>query len=83
MLIFSGGVVFQIPAVMGLATDLGMIASVDLRKRRKYAILAIMVFAAVITPTHDMVNMLILAIPMVGLYEIGVVFSSMVERRKK
>ncbi len=82
-LIVCGGMVFQLPIVMGVASDLGIIRAEDLKKRRKYAVVAMMILAAIITPTHDMVNMLIFALPMIGLYEAGIMLSSVLEKKKK
>ena len=78
----AGGVVFQIPVVLGLLSDLGLVRSSDLKKKRPHAIVAIMVFAAVITPTQDIVNMLIFALPMLALFEVGVFLVGRLERRK-
>ena len=81
--VLVGGIVFEIPVVIALLTDAGIVNSLKLRQKRRYAVLAVMIFAAIITPTHDIINMLIFALPMLALYEIGVVISSLMEKRKK
>jgi len=81
-LILVGGIVFEIPVVMGLLTDAGLIKTRVLREKRHFAVLIIMIFAAVITPTQDVLNMLMFAIPMVLLYEVGLLISKAIERRK-
>ncbi|MEA3489160.1 MAG: twin-arginine translocase subunit TatC [Candidatus Omnitrophota bacterium] len=81
-LFLVGGIIFEIPVVMGLLADAGLLETRILRKKRHYAILAIMIFAAVITPTQDILNMLIFALPMILLYEIGIIIARFVERRK-
>jgi len=82
-LVLVGGIVFEIPVVMGLLTDAGLLKTRTLRKKRHYAVLAIMVFAAVITPTQDILNMLLFAIPMMLLYEAGILIAAAIERRKE
>ncbi|MGD2278734.1 MAG: twin-arginine translocase subunit TatC [Candidatus Omnitrophota bacterium] len=82
-LILIGGVIFEIPIVMGLLTDTGILRTKVLRKKRHYAVLAILVFAAVITPTQDIMNMLLFAVPMIALYEAGLVISKFIENRKR
>jgi sec-independent protein translocase protein TatC len=80
--ILVGGIVFEIPVAIGLLTDAGLLRSRTLREKRAYAVLVLMVFAAVVTPTQDIINMLIFAVPMIALYEIGIVISSLIEKEK-
>ena len=81
-LILVGGIVFEIPVLIGLFTDIGVVKASYLRAKRHYAILAIMIFAAVITPTQDIMNMLVFAVPMMLLFEIGIIISSIIEKRR-
>jgi len=81
-LILVGGIIFEIPIIMGLLADAGILNTRLLRKKRVYAILAIMVFAAVITPTQDILNMLLFAVPMIILYEAGLVIAWFIENRR-
>lgn len=71
-LILGCGLVFQMPALSLILTKLGIINSRILRKKYKYAIVIIFVVAAIITPTPDAFNMLILALPMFFLYELSI-----------
>ena len=66
------GVCFQTPLVMMLLTRLGIVTADMYRAKRKFAILIIVVVAAVITPTGDPVTLGLLAVPMIGLYELGI-----------
>jgi sec-independent protein translocase protein TatC len=66
------GVCFQTPLVMMLLTRLGIVSVDTYRTKRKFAILIIVVVAAVITPTGDPVTLALLAVPMIGLYELGI-----------
>jgi len=78
-----GAGVFQIPVIMGLLSNIGILNSKFFRKNRKYAIVIISIISAVITPTQDIVNMLVFAVPMLVLYEAGVLISWIIEKRGK
>jgi len=80
-LIIMGGCVFEIPVVAGILTELGILNPGTMKKSRKYALLVILVLAAVLTPTQDIVNMLIFALPMIALYEVGIIMSWMITRK--
>lgn len=67
------GVCFQTPLVMLLLERIGVFTVKDFREKRKFAVLIIVVAAAVITPTGDPFTMLVLAIPMYALYELGII----------
>lgn len=82
-IILIGGVIFEIPVIMGLLGDAGIVTSKTLKAKRHIAVLAIMVVAAVITPTQDIINMLLFAVPMIILYEIGIFLVSRLEGRTK
>jgi sec-independent protein translocase protein TatC len=65
------GACFQTPLVMLLLNRLGILSVQQLREKRKYAILIMIVVAAVITPTGDPFTLALLAVPMIALYELG------------
>lgn len=71
-LIIGCGLVFQMPILSFLLAKLGIIDAMTLRKKYKYAIVVIFIAAAVITPTTDVFNMLILSLPMLLLYELSI-----------
>jgi sec-independent protein translocase protein TatC len=66
------GVCFQTPLVMLMLERIGVFTADDFRAKRKIAILVMVVVAAVITPTQDPFSLLLLAVPMVLLYELGI-----------
>lgn len=72
------GVMFELPLVVYLLARIGIVNYQLLAKNRKYAILAIFVLAAVLTPGPDMVSQVLLALPMVILYEISVLIAWLV-----
>jgi sec-independent protein translocase protein TatC len=53
-----------------------------MRETRRYAIVIIMVIAAIVTPTPDMMTMTVVSIPLFALYEVGILVSAVVEKRK-
>jgi len=73
--LFWMGMVFQTPLIMFFAAKLGLVTPKKLAKFRKYAILLIAIIAAAVTPTPDPVNMMIVMIPLYGLYEVGIILS--------
>jgi len=71
-MVFLIGIVFEFPAVAMVLSKLGVIDRGTLRKYRRHAFIAILVLAALITPS-DPFSMLVLAIPMYGLYELSII----------
>jgi sec-independent protein translocase protein TatC len=65
------GLCFQTPLVMLFLERIGIVSAANFRAKRKIAILIMVVIAAVITPTPDPVTMMVLAVPMIALYELG------------
>jgi sec-independent protein translocase protein TatC len=76
------GLVFQLPVMVYFFSKVGILTPNLMRNIRKYAILIILVVSAVITPP-DMFSMVIVAIPLVILYEISIHISGIVEKARK
>jgi sec-independent protein translocase protein TatC len=74
-LLFWIGVAFELPLVVYFLAKLGIVNAQMLSKNRKYAVVAIAVVAAVITPTVDPFNMALVMGPLIVLYEIGVILA--------
>lgn len=74
------GISFQTPLVMLMLERIGILSVQVYREKRKFAVLIIVVAAAVITPTGDPFTMMILAVPMYLLYELGII---LIGRNKK
>ncbi len=68
----SCGLVFQMPVVVFLLSKAGLVTEILLRRQRKISIVVIMILAAALTPTPDPFTMLLVATPMLLLYEISV-----------
>ena len=76
------GLVFELPVVSVLLTGLGLVRAEWLVKGRKLMIVVIFVLAAIITPP-DIVSQIMVAIPMIALYEISIALSRVVGRARK
>ncbi len=75
------GVVFELPIVVIMLTHLGIINPKILRKQRKYVILITFILAAIITPP-DVISQAMVAVPMMLLFEISTIISSLLFRKK-
>ena len=74
-MIFWLGVVFELPIAMFLLAKMQIVSYLRLRGLRKYVPVAAFILSAIITPTFDVVNQTLLAVPMILLYEIGLFLS--------
>lgn len=74
-MVLLNGLVFEFPTVMLALSRLGVVDRAALRRGRKYAFVAILIVAALITPA-DPVSMFVLAIPMYLLYEFSILLCS-------
>jgi sec-independent protein translocase protein TatC len=77
------GVVFEIPAVIFLLSRLGLVTGSFLLKHTKYAVLLCFVAAAIITPSGDIPNMMVIAIPMIALYMLGIIVAFIFGKKRK
>lgn len=80
-LILAFGICFQLPVVLTLLAQIDLVSSKTLKKGRRYAIVAILVFAAFITPP-DPISQIGLALPMYLLYEISILSVRWIEKRR-
>lgn len=72
------GVMFELPLVVYFLARMGIVNYQFLASKRKYAILLIFVLAAVLTPGPDVVSQILLALPIMILYEISVIIARLV-----
>ncbi len=80
-LIFAFGLCFQLPVVMTLLARVGLATSAGMAAKRKYAIVAVFVVAAILTPP-DPISQISLAVPIILLYEISIYMAKLVERKR-
>lgn len=75
------GVSFELPLILTILGMMGLISQEFLRSKRRYAIMIIAVVSAVITPP-DLMSMILMLVPMLVLYEIGVLFVGVFEKKR-
>ncbi len=79
--VLSFGIVFELPLVVVFLTKIGIASPEFLRQKRKYAIVFIFIISAILTPP-DCMSQLLMAIPLVVLYEAGILLCTFVYREK-
>ncbi len=72
-LLLAFGVIFEMPVMMVFLSKAGLVSVALLNKYRKYAILVNFIIAAILTPTPDVVNQMMMGIPLLVLYEVSVI----------
>ncbi len=77
MLLLAFGFIFELPLVLAFMARMGLVTVPFLQKNRKYAILIIFIVAAVLTPGPDVISQLMMAVPLMILYEIGIIGAKM------
>lgn len=79
---FAAALAFQLPLLIRLLATIGIISSQTMRQYRKVAVVALLVFAAIITPP-DVVSQILIFVPCYALYEYGITIAKHIEARKE
>ncbi|MFH1092937.1 MAG: twin-arginine translocase subunit TatC [Candidatus Omnitrophota bacterium] len=82
-LVFAFGFTFQLPLILMFLAGLGIVNCVSLRKFRRFAVLGSFFVGAALTPTADMVNQTLLALPIIVLYEMSIWLIKIFEKKKE
>ena len=82
VLLLSFGIIFELPLVMALLGVVGIIKASFLLKYQRHAFVVCLILAAILTPTGDVVNLSLMAGPMLMCYEMGVIAVWLIERRR-
>jgi len=80
-LLFAFGLVFELPVVIFFLTKIGLVSVEGLRRKRKYALLLAFVMGAILTPP-DVVTQLMMAGPLILLYELGIGVAWVASKKK-
>ncbi len=81
--ILAFGAIFELPVATVFATKMGLVTTDFLAKNRKYAVLIAFIAAALLTPTPDAFNQALMAIPIIILYEAGILASRILVKKKE
>lgn len=71
--VIAFGAMFELPLVMVFCAKIGLCKGIFFRRYRKYALLIVSILSAIVTPTPDVFNMMLMMIPLYALYELGIV----------
>lgn len=77
------GLIFEFPLVIYFLTSIGVVTPEWLIRNRRYAIVITVILAAVLTPGPDPLSQMIMALPMAVLYEVGILVSKVVAKKKR
>lgn len=78
--LFSG-LFFELPIIIYIFSKLGVVSSTLLKKYRKHALVIILIVAAIITPP-DVISQILVSLPILVLYEVGILIAKRVEKNK-
>jgi sec-independent protein translocase protein TatC len=81
-LLLAFGLSFELPVVIFFLAKIGVVNSKMLSRNRRYAILIIFIAAAILTPSPDAITQIIMAVPLMGLYEIGIIVAKLAEKKR-
>lgn len=81
-LILGAGLIFELPMVVYFFSRMGLITPQFMRKYRRHSIVVILIIAAVVTPTPDILTQALLAAPMIVLYEVSIFISRFAQKRE-
>lgn len=82
-LILTFGLVFQLPVVLLILIRMGLLSPKTLAKKRRWALFAIIILVAVVSPTPDLFTQVLMVLPMYMLYEISIWLGYLVARKRE
>lgn len=80
--VIAGGLFFELPVIIYLLTKIGLVTPTFLQNTRKYAVVIVLIIAAIVTPP-DVVSQITVAVPMLLIYEISILISKLVVKKKE
>jgi sec-independent protein translocase protein TatC len=82
-LVLGSGLAFQLPLVIFFLAKVGIVTATYLKSVRRYAVVVVLIIAAVITPGPDLISQVSVALPLMLLYEISIILSRRVEKDRE
>ena len=82
-IILGCGIAFELPVMAYVLCKIGLISAAFLRKTRKYAFVIILVVAAIITPSPDWTSQILVALPLLVLFEISIWICARIDKKKE
>lgn len=79
--VLAGGIFFEMPIIIYLLTKIGLVSPSFLQNTRKYAVIIVLIIAAIVTPP-DVVSQITVAVPMLLIYEISILISKIVYKNQ-
>ena len=80
--VIASGLIFELPIIIFYLTKIGLVNPEFLKRNRKYALVIVLIIAAIITPP-DVASQIIVAVPVVILYQVSIFISKMVIKKEK
>ena len=81
-LLLAFGVIFELPLVITILAKMGLITPQFLVRQRRYAVLVNAIVAAILTPTSDLFNMMLMMVPLLVFYEMGILGARLFGRKQ-
>jgi len=82
-LVIGSGIIFELPILVYILSKMTILTPKFMRSTRRYAIVINLIIAAVVTPTPDIITMMIVATPLLVLYELSILVSQKVDNQRK
>jgi len=82
-IVLVSGILFELPVLIYFLSQIGLVSPSFLKRYRKHALIVILLLAGIITPTPDMFTQLMVSLPMIVLYEVGILLSRRVEKKRE
>jgi sec-independent protein translocase protein TatC len=82
-LTLGSGIIFELPIIIFILSKLGIMTPKFMRSSRRYSTVIILIIAAIVTPTPDILTMLTVSFPLFLLYEVSISISARVEKNKR
>lgn len=80
--LLTTGIVFELPFLSYVLSKIGLLTPAFMRFYRRHAVITMLVVAAIVTPSTDMVTQMVIAVPMILLYEISIYISGAVQKNR-